>query len=462
MNKQRNRASEHYDVIVAGGGPSGVMAAIAAARNGARTLLVERYGFLGGMVTSALVGPLQTFHAGDQQIVTGLAQELIDRLHEIGGTLGHVRDMIGFVSTVTPVDVEKTKYVLQEMCKMSGVELQLHTLVIGVEKDAEDRISGLRLFNKSGESVVRAHVYIDCTGDGDVLAQAGVPFEKGRKKDGLAQPMTMIFRMGGVDLKRVREYMEQHPDEFVLAPDWRNIPHVAVSGFFSLVAKAKQEKRLTVDRDRVLFFELPNEGEVTVNMTRVIRYDATEGKALSEAEVIGRRQVMEVIRFLQRDIPGFASSYLINCGTQIGVRESRRMIGKYVLTEKDVMQGSRFDDVIARGSYPIDIHSPDSSKLDATQVKFGHVYDIPYRAVLNDTVRNLIVGGRCLSATHEALASARVTPTAMAVGQAIGTAAALASQANVLPEQVDIRLLQRTLVQQGANLGLQADEIGIQ
>ncbi|MDF2662259.1 MAG: hypothetical protein K0Q94_5050 [Paenibacillus sp.] len=445
-----------YDVIVAGGGPSGTAAAIASARGGAKTLLIERYGFLGGMITNALVGPMQSFHSKDEQLVLGIAEEAIAKLVELGGSPGHVKDMVGFAPSVTPVDVEKLKYVLQQMCVDSGVELMLHTVVTGADV-SEGRIEQLHVYNKSGPQTVQAPVVVDCTGDGDVIWQAGVPFLKGREKDGLAQPMTMMFRMGGVDLQRVRTYMALHPDEFVLAEDWENCSHVGVSGFFSLVREARRSGELTIERDRVLLFELPAPGEVSVNMTRVIRYDATDGQALTQAEIVSRGQVMEAVRFLNKRIPGFENAVLINCGTQIGVRESRRMQGVYTLTGEDVLAGRKFDDVIARGSYPIDIHSPDSGDLDATEMKSASSYDIPYRSLLNDTARNLIAAGRCISATHEALASARVSPTAMAIGEAAGTAAALAAVSGAEPLQLDIRLLQEKLIEQGCNLGLQPE-----
>ncbi|AOM81751.1 FAD-dependent oxidoreductase [Salisediminibacterium beveridgei] len=444
---------DHYDVVVAGGGPSGIMAAVAAAREGAKTLLIERYGFLGGMATNALVGPLQTFHAGENQIAFGLAEEAIQRLKKIGGTPGHVKDMIGFVPTITPVDVEKLKYVYQEMVEESGAELLLHTVVTGVEVTEQSDLKALHLYNKSGAFQVSGHVFIDCTGDGDVVAQSDVPFEKGRKKDGLAQPMSMMFRLGRVDLAKVKQYMIDYPDEFVLAEGWEEVPFVAVSGFFDLVKQGKDNGDFNVARDRVLFFELPAEGEVTVNMTRVIRYDATDGNALSRAEVISRQQVMEVVAFLQKYIPGCEDAVLINCGTQIGVRESRRTLGKYQLTGEDVVKGRTFDDVIAPGSYPIDIHSPDGDELNVLKMEPGTIYHIPYRSILNDYRKNLLSAGRCLSAEHEALASARVTPTAMLVGQAAGTAGAVAAKQQCLPEEVDIQEIQALLKARGCFLG---------
>ncbi|WP_197276420.1 FAD-dependent oxidoreductase [Bacillus sp. JCM 19034] len=222
---------EQFDVVVAGGGPSGITAAIASARMGAKTLLVEKYGFLGGMATNALVGPLQTFHAGNKQIVKGIGEEVIQRLKEIGGTPGHVRDMIGFVPTITPVDVEKLKYIFQEMVEESGVYLQLHTVVTGVDLDKEG-VKALQLYNKSGQFKVKSKTYIDCTGDGDVVAMSGVPFEKGRLKDGLAQPMSMMFRMGKVNIDKIRDYMKRSRG-FVLAEDWETFPIVLYPAFLA-------------------------------------------------------------------------------------------------------------------------------------------------------------------------------------------------------------------------------------
>lgn len=441
-----------YDVIIAGGGPAGITAAIASARNGAKTLLIERYGFLGGMATNALVGPIQTFHATPTiQVVHGIAEEIIQRLKVIRGTPGHVRDMIGFVPTITPVDVEKLKYVYQELLLESRVDLLLHTTVVGVKKE-DSLLKAIQVQNKSGIFHIYGSIFIDCTGDGDVLTLSELPYEKGRKTDGLAQPMSMMFRVGGVDFQKVRNYIEKHPEEFVLAPDWKSMSYVAVSGFFRLVEEAKKNGDLTIERDRVLFFQLPTNNEVTVNMTRVIRYDATDGEALSHAEIIGRRQVMEVMNFLNDYIPGFENAFLINCGTQIGVRESRRLVGNYVLTGEDVVNGRTFSDVIALGSYPIDIHAPDGKELHVIKMPPGTIYHIPYRSLTNPMISNLLVAGRCLSATHEALASARVTPTAMFIGQAAGTAAALANKLNCLPNEIDVKKVQQLLREQGCYL----------
>lgn len=445
---------KQYDVVVVGGGLTGCMAAIAAAKLGASTVLIEQYGFLGGAVTNALVGPLQTFHAGEEQIITGLPHTLIERLKAIGGSPGHVRDMIGFVYSITPVDDEKLKYVLQEMVLENHVDILFHSRVESVCLNRQDNIEYISIVSTSGQSFdVEGSVYIDCSGDGDLFALADVPYILGRKEDNLSQPMSLMFQMGGVDLEQVREYMSRNPHEFVLADNWESFEYVAVSGFFSLVEKAKKAGKFNIDRDRVLFFELPREGEIVVNMTRLTGLDALRTEKFSQAEILGKKQMVEIISFLKEYIPGFENSWLIKSGAQVGVRESRHLKGIYTLCGEDIISGRKFEDVIARGAYPIDIHSPTGSNLTTHTLKFGNSYDIPYRCLLNDKISNLLVAGRCISATHEAAASVRVTPTVMAIGQAAGTAAALSIQNNCMPSQLEVAKLQAKLIKDGCNLG---------
>ncbi|MFZ5827359.1 MAG: FAD-dependent oxidoreductase [Bacillota bacterium] len=447
---------KRYDVLVCGGGPAGVMAAVAAARAGAQVGLVEQYGFLGGMATTALVLPLMTFHATMvEPVITGLPQELIDRLVARGASPGHLPDPIGFCASITPVDPEALKLVHQELCLEAGVDLLLHSFVVGAEREG-DRIGRALLATKEGLTPVEATVFVDATGDGDLAARAGVPFEYGRTADRLAQPMTMMFRIHGVDWAPIAQYAEAHPDDFVLGckpGDLLRLPAPALAGFFRLVRQAKAEGRFPIERDRVLLFATGRPGEAIVNMTRITRADGTTASGLTRGEVEGRIQVEQVIAFLRRYIPGCERIELIQTGTQVGVRESRRFLGRYVLTGHDVVTGARFDDAIARGAYPIDIHSPSGGELQAIKMAPGTSYDIPYRSLLPREIANLLVTGRCLSADHEALASARISATAMAVGQAAGTAAALSIWAGVDPGQLDVTTLQSALAAAGASWG---------
>lgn len=438
-----------YDVIVVGGGPSGAHAAIAAARNGASTLLIERYGFLGGMGTAALVGPWMTFHnEGGQQVIQGTAQELVERMEQLGGSLGHVRDTTGYVHTVTPFDPELAKMAYLEMVLESGVELLLHSWVTGTIMDG-NRIQGVTVLNKGGTEELHADVVIDATGDGDVAAFAGAEYQVGRKADGLTQPMTLMFVLGNVDLAKVRNYMKGNPGEFFEKThfDLLDQPHLSVNGFYSELLKAKEGGELDLDRDLVLFFQTTRPDQVTVNMTRAIQVDATNAWQLTQAEITLRRQMMQLVRFFQKRIPGFERTYLVNSGTQSGVRESRRIVGDYMLAAADIVEGKEFPDTVVRSAYPIDIHSPDGQGVETITLK-ADSYCLPYRVMLPKGVEGLLVVGRCISCTHETLAAVRTQPTVMAMGQVGGTAAALAVKGGMTPRSVDVGELQRVLREQ--------------
>ncbi|WP_213583052.1 FAD-dependent oxidoreductase [Paenibacillus sp. J2TS4] len=443
--------SQHYDVAVLGGGPAGITAALSAARAGARTIIVERYGYLGGMSTLAMVYPWMTFHApSGEQVIHGTAQEIVDQLIKRKASPGHLRDTIGFVYSVTPYEAEAYKVLANEMLQEAGVDLLFHSLVTGVEMD-DKAIRKVQVHHKGGRSDICASVYVDATGDGDVAYMAGAEWEQGNK-DNKVQPMTMKFRMKGVSLEEVKQYMKEHPEQFyekTMIDELDQYPLTSVMGFY----KQWKEANLSIPREGILFFAGPREDEVLVNVSRVSGLDPTQVEGLTQGEIEGRKQVMELENFFQKSVPGFQNSYVSHVGTQIGIRESRRIMGEYTLTGQDVLDARKFEDVIARSAYPIDIHNPEGKGITANFIKEDGIYDIPYRSLVPRGMPNLLLAGRCISTTHEAQATARLTPSCMAIGQAAGTAAAIASKGNYRTSDVPMAELHRQLIEHNANLG---------
>lgn len=460
------------DVVVAGGGPSGLIAAIAAARAGARTTLVEQYGFLGGMATAASVGPFSPFHYDDQQITMGIPQELVERLMAAGGSTGHLKCIpeYGSGSYMAYFDREVYKAVAFDMVEEAGVQLLLHSFVGGAVVEATEprpTVRGIRVCNKSGFQQVLGQVTVDATGDGDVAASAGAAFTWGRASDNLGQPMTMFFEMANVDVATVRAYLAAHPEDFEWTSDLRapqplpaefNQDYFVAQGFKSFVAKARAAGDLDLGRDTVLLQSTMRAGTIVFNSTRIGKLRGTDVDDLTKAEIAGRRQAMSLARFMKAYVPGFADAYVSSTGLQIGVRESRHIIGEYVLGQDDVVEGRRFADVVARGFFPVDIHDPTGGKGyqagGSTWIKPKGPYDIPLRCVIPRDLDGLVMTGRNISASHEAHGSLRVQGTAFAIGQGSGATAAVAALAGVAPRDVDVRRVQEVLVGQHANLDL--------
>ncbi|WHY61481.1 FAD-dependent oxidoreductase [Cytobacillus firmus] len=440
-----------FDVVVAGGGPAGINAAIAAGRGGARTLLIERYGFLGGMSTVALVYPWMTFHTETgRQVIKGIAQEIVERLIAIDGSPGHLRDTVGFTNTVTPYHPEKYKLLALEMLEEAGVEVLVHSFADSV-KVVGGTIKNIRLVTKSGPIRVKAKQFIDSTGDADIAFLSGAPCLKGRENDQKTQPLTMKFRMRGVDVSKVKEAMKRNPENFYKKTpinELDELPLTGVQGFY----KEWNASGVPINRDQVLFFIGPEEDEVLVNCTRVQGLDGTDVFDLTKGEREGRKQVMMMAEFLQTTIPGFEKASISAVGSQIGIRETRRISGEYSLTIEDVITGIKYDDTIALSGYPIDIHDPTGKGVQANDIEGDGSYGIPYRCLIPKGIDNLLVAGRCISTTHEALATTRLTPSCMATGQAAGTAAALSLAEGIAPRNLDAIMLRKKLLEGGAVL----------
>ncbi|MDQ1545616.1 MAG: hypothetical protein QOH69_520 [Actinomycetota bacterium] len=440
----------HADVLVVGGGPAGIAAAIAAARTGARTVLVERFGFLGGNLTAGLVGPCMTSYSldGKTQLIKGVFEEFVNRMVEIGGAIHpsqtHAGDAYsGFIvyghDKVTPFEPEAAKVIANRMCLEAGVELKLHTSV--VDAIVEDgKVVGVVCADKEGLHVQTATVTVDCSADGDVASFAGNPTEYGREGDALVQPMTMFFRVSGVDDAVVEEYVTTHTDDY--------------RPFASIVDAAREAGRFAIPRRGVGMYKTLHKGVWRINTSRVLGRNGTNAADLSAAEIEGHEQVMQLMTFFREELPGFQNVELLDTASTIGVRETRRVVGDYVLTLEDLQSGHHFDDVIALAGYPVDIHDPIGAGGGASDAyETANIYEIPYRSLVPRDRDGLLMAGRCVSATHEALGAIRVMPPAFAMGEAAGTAAGISAASGTAPRSIDINDLQRVLVEKGAYLG---------
>jgi hypothetical protein len=450
---RRTRLVERYDVIVAGAGTAGVIAAVAAARNGARTLLTERGGFLGGNIPAQLLEhSAGWFDAHGTRVVGGLPQELVDRLVAAGASPGHVRDDTGYTRYRVPVNHEAYKSIVSAWIAEAQIDVLLFSPVCAVMAE-RGSLGGVIVENKSGRTAYSASAVVDCTGDADVALLAGCAFLS--QPGAATQPVSLLFKIGGIDHGLLLDYVEANPDEFkmgVAPAQLRGEPHVNLWGFTSLLRRAHQGGVLSLLRNELHYSGETASGEAVINFTRYAA-DATRAEDLAAAEAVLRRQVLECVRFFRDYVPGCARVFLAATASNVGVRESRRIAGAYVLTESDIRSGRQFDDNVALGGFPIDSHDPKGPSMDGTEpIRRG--YGIPYRALLPGEVDRLLVAGRCISADRRALASARITGTCMAMGQAAGTAAARAAASNRLPRNLDLARLQATLRQQGAILGL--------
>lgn len=423
------RAAGRYDVLVVGAGSAGSSAAIAAARRGARTLLVDRFAFMGGTSTAVL----DTFYAfytpgrAPRRVVGGLGWEVAERLTAAG--VAFERPNTYGAGTGVTYDPEALKVLWERLAEDAGVELLLHTWATGVELH-DGALRAVRVWNKGGEATVEAAVFIDASGDADLCAMAGIPYDDARST-GTTQSLSTLFRVANVDVARATALPKTEL--------WARMREAARTGDYRL-------PRLEGSWHRT-----PYPGVVMVHMTRVPNVDPTDPAAITAAEIEGRRQVQEYLRFLRNRVPGFEDAVPVGTSPAIGIRESRRVHGDYRLTREDVLAGRRFADEIALCGAPIEDHGT-GGETQWQYVKESGVYGIPYRCLLPRDVEELLVAGRCFSATHDAHASARSMATCMAMGQAAGSAAALAAAAGCTPRALDPAVLRGGLARDGALL----------
>lgn len=440
------------DVLVIGGGVAGFSAAVCAARAGASVLLTEDNGYLGGCATAGLVAPFMTCYdtAGQTQIIRGVFSELVDRLVALGGAIPpancrnndsysgyRVRGHLG----TTPINKEKIKLVMDRMCAESGVEVRYHFLFVGVETSEDGKTVTAAIFaTKNGFYRVRAKAFIDCTGDAAVCDAAGAECVIS-DESGQLQPVSTFVLIDGVDKERMDRDVREAKDD-------------TERFFMNEIARAREEGRFPCATKKVRVFE-QTDGMWVINMCQIDdNLDVTDPEAISRAEAQGREQADAIVAFLRETVPAMKNIRLLETSAQAGVRESRRMVGEYVLTGEDLAASRRFDDAVVVSSNSVDIHTG-SGNGAVTYHPFANAepYTIPYRALVSKDLTNLWTAGKTFSSDRLAQGAARVIPPSMAMGQAVGCAAALAVQNGVAARDVDYAALKTLLLAQGAYLG---------
>ena len=414
-----------YDLIVVGGGLAGVGAAVAGAKQGLSVLLIEKSNNLGGALTNSLVFPFCPYRAVD-------SEKNIDKLLS-GGVFTEIRERYakktGKVVDRT-FDTEYFKFVLDDIATESGVDVLFHATVCGVFV-ADRRVKGVQVATKAGTTEYEADFFVDASGDGDLFYLAGCDYLLGREEDNLCQAMTTCFRLCGVDLDKYRE----------------EIPTLQ-----ALYKQYRSEGKITNPRENILIFDGVGDGLLHFNTTRIVNVDPTDPIAISSAEIEARRQICELVDLLKNNSEAFKNCMISSVATQIGVRESRKLKGEHILTVDELFGRVMFEDSIALGNYDVDIHNPAGTGTVMKKFDRRYYYSIPYRSLLPKEYDNMLVAGRCLSADHAAHSSVRVMPICACMGEAAGTALALAHKTGKNAHTVDINAVRTRLIEKGAAL----------
>jgi hypothetical protein len=427
-----------YEIAVLGGGPAGIAAAVAASRAGRRTLLIERYGFLGGMGTAAGVTNFCGLHAnvfGEMhRVVQGVASDLLARIDRLDG-LNAPHLILGKIFAQA-YDTAAYKIAADDLLSSHQVDTLFHALGAGVVMHDDKRINALMVETKAGRQAVRANIFIDCSGDGDLAAWAGAPYEVGDNAGSMLYP-SMMFRLNGVDPKKAGDA-------------WRTIP--------ALMEQAEAAGTHKFPRKAAIVRPQRSQIEWRVNFTQLARKDGTavnglEPDDLTRGEIEGRRQAVKAFEFL-RTVPGFEKSYIVDLPPQLGIRETRRVVGGHMLSGDDVLGCASFEDSIGVNGWPIESHVAGDVIFRFPPIPESRGFnELPYRMLVPEGVDNLLMAGRCASMTHDGQSAARVSGACFAMGEAAGSAAALALGGNTNPRDIAVEKLQQALKEQGAFIG---------
>lgn len=405
-----------YDLIVVGGGFAGVASAISASQNGMSVLLIEKSNALGGASTNCLVNPFMPnatkINGKEVDFSYSIFKEILSRLQKANALIYG-----------THFDGERLKLILNEMMEENGIELLYHANLCRVNKE-KDKIKSIVVATIQGEITLEAPYYIDATGDGQLSYLSGCKMLLGREKDNLCQAMTLCFRVGNVDTEKF----------------YKSLPRVQKE-----YKKCQENGQITNPRENILVFSTTIKNVLHFNTTRVVKKNPTSALEKTEAEIIARKQVFETFDFLRAHADGMEDAFILSTAQEIGVRESRKLVGEYVLTENDCLSLTKFEDGIVACCYDIDIHSPDGAGTSHHYFKDGEYYTIPYRCLQPREISNMLVAGRCISSDHGAQASYRIMPTVCSIGEVAGIAISMAHKSHISPKEINAKKLQEII-----------------
>ncbi len=441
---------EAADVVVVGAGSAGVAAAVAAAEEGARTILLEASGHVGGTLAWQLLEHSAGFHdVQGRQVIAGFGERLVTRLRDVGASPGHVRDDVGYTATRTPINHAELGLMETVLLGEAGVALWLNAPLVAVEREGS-RIAALIVQTPAGRRRLIPGQVVDASGDAVVARRAGAQFHSDAQT--VRQPASLTFKLGGIDFAALLAYARANPADFrsgSIIGDATSA-HVNLWGFGRLLARGYQSGLLGLQRTELHLAGWPLRGEAVVNASRVTT-GSHEDNWTGEAVIALSRQVLEFARWFRETVPGCAHAYVAAVADRIGVRESGRVVGRATLAREDLLRPVPCSDAIAQAAFPIDIHEPDRPGLSHAE-QLTERYDIPYGCLVADGLDNLLLAGRCISSTHEANGSVRITATCFATGEAAGVAAALAAREHTPASAVNVRTLRDVLVRRGVLL----------
>lgn len=423
-----------YNIIVAGAGIAGISAAVKAAQLGVSVLLIEHYGFVGGMSTAGMVSPFMKHKVNDEILVRGIFEDIENEMINRKGMIDN-----GFYASSFRASAF-------ELLKNANSTILLNAQINEVIR-VGNSIKSIKVIANEEELTIDADVFIDTTGDAQLVYLGNFPWVKGDERTGKLQALTLFFRMAGINVKAVADYARQHKEDFF---DWMEYDFdfnriISIAGFFSFVKRAIAEKRLPEEIQYIFCTTLPDSGEGSFNTSNILGIDGSTSEDLTKAELIGRNQVYQIVKLLQEEIPGFEKAILLETAVQVGVRETRRAIGDYIVTGDDIKYAHKFDDAIARGCYGIDIHGQKDEQSRMEHLPEGDFYEIPLRALIVKDADNLLVAGRCISSTREGHSALRIQPTSAATGEACGALAALAVKNKMHIRDVNFKEVQKLI-----------------